>query len=228
MKQLAFLHIPKTGGRTMIELCRYFYRPDQCKALINFQNPDEVKGAKFVHSHFPYDSLPPTQERLTFTILREPGRRIASYYQMCLRSRPEHWPLYDVFWQHEQPMSILDFATNKIGMTSQVRNAMVRQLHSYELLTSERDVTEADVQIAIQHLSTLVVGFQRHYDAFVDRLCDVMSWDKPDYQDNNRSIPYQTDETILDEIRGLNRYDVMLYQWARENLDEQNQRDKNQ
>jgi len=218
MNQLAFLHIPKTGGRTMIELCRYFYRPDQCGTIIGKTSEDTIKGYQFIHSHFAYDILPPTKARLVFTILREPGRRIASYYQMCLKSRPEDWSLYSLFWRGNKPMPILDFAMNKINMTAQVDNAMVRQLHSYALLTSLNKVNEGHVEVAIRNLSNLMVGFQDNYDAFVDRLCAEMGWQKPDYPSNNRSMPYTISESILEEIRAINRYDVMLYEWAKDNL----------
>jgi hypothetical protein len=218
VSQLAFLHIPKTGGRTMIELCRYFFRPDQCDVVETLSRPYQNDAARFVHSHFPYDCLPPTDTRLTFTLLREPGARIASYYQMCLKSRPEHWNAYGTFWQGGKPMHILDFASNKIGMTDQVDNAMVRQLHSYKALVSPKPVTEAMTQTAIQNLQTLMVGFQDDYDSFVDRLCDVMTWQKPRYTSNNQSYPYTVDENILKEIRGINKWDCMLYKWAKRNL----------
>ena len=204
----------------MIELCRYFYPPHHCGYMVGMQDIQTIEDKKFIHSHFAYDRLPPTKDRLVFTILREPGKRIASYYQMCLRSRPEDWPHYNLFWNGDSPMDILDFANNKIQMTAQVDNAMVRQLHSYALLTSHNEVHEGHVETAIQNLSNLMVGFQCDYDAFVDRLCKIMGWTKPQYQDNNRSFPYETPKNVLEEIRAINRYDVMLYEWAKDNLND--------
>lgn len=218
IKQLAFLHIPKTGGRTMIKFCRQFYQPGEYTALNNIRN-GQVNGAKFIHSHFPYDTLPPTDERLVFTLLREPGMRIASYYQMCLRSGPENWPEFGRFWRGGRAMPLRDFAANHIQMHSQVENAMVRQLAGYDVLTSLRPVMPADLARAKANLATLMVGFTEQFDAFVTRLCTRMGWVKPGhYKSVNVSMPYHVDAADLDAIREMNRYDVALYEWAKENL----------
>lgn len=218
--QLAFLHIPKTGGRTMAEFCRYHYRPDQCQAIHekDFDNP-QIEDALFVHAHFPYETAPPHESRLTFTILREPAARIASYYQMALRSKPEDWPQYEQFWPDGKPLSILDFARDEILKSKQVKNAMVRQLVNHELMLSDRPVNANDLQIAKQHLSTLMVGFTEDYDSFLERLCERMGWDIPSrYPRWNESMPYQVDTNILEELRAMNQWDCRLYEWAKKNL----------
>lgn len=94
---------------------------------------------------------------------------------------------------------------------------MVRQLARPDLFQTKARVTEGDVEKAIQNLQKLMVGFTEDYDNFVDRLFQRMGWAKPeDYPAHNQSMPYTIDTGVLEELRAINRYDCMLYEWARE------------
>jgi len=218
MKQLAFLHIPKTGGRTIINLCKQFYKEQDCATVQDLRQPYQMKVA-FAEGHFPYDILQPNYNRLIFTLLRDPAKRVLSYYQMTLRYSPERWVQYPLFWKDETPMPILDFANDKILHSGMIRNGMVRQLVGRELFLQKKAVEPHHVEIAIKNLQSLMVGFVSDYDKFVKSLCHVMGWQKPSvYPLLNQSQPYQTEKHILDDLREINQYDVMLYQWAKENL----------
>ena len=216
--KLAFLHIPKTGGRTIINLCKQFYDEQECATVHNLRQPYEMT-TKFAAGHFPYDILPPHHMRRVFTILRDPAQRVASHYQMALSYNSEQWEQYNLFWKHDVPMDILEFANDDILKSGMVKNAMVRQLVGRDLFLQDTPVQSHHVEIAIQNLQSLLVGFIDNYDSFVERLCKVMGWNKPtDYPILNQSKPYHVSNNILEEIRAINQWDIMLYDWAKENL----------
>ena len=96
---IVFLHVPKTGGKTIAAVLRSRY-PEEILYLNSEWEPlekideiplEERRAARVVTGHLHYgvhEHLP--QECDYFTMLREPVARVLSIYRF-IRGNPKHW-----------------------------------------------------------------------------------------------------------------------------------------
>ena len=211
--RLVYMHIPKTGGRTLRTLLEYFYTHEEVHIVDDLHKPDIPASACLIMAHLPYGLVPVNGHTLHLTILRHPARRIASYYQMCKRNRPG-WALYERFWNGGEAIPMVAFARGDLGLRDQIDNAMVRQLAGWDVLIANRPVHEGDYLRAQANLDTCLFGLTERYDEFVMQLGERMGWSIPDYPRQNVAIPYTISVAELAELNAINDWDLRLYDWA--------------
>ena len=73
-KKLGFIHIPKTGGRSIFQAS---------KQLPKGYNLIKEKTVKSHAKREDYKGVPP---EIWFSIIRHPGERLVSYYHMMIRN----------------------------------------------------------------------------------------------------------------------------------------------
>lgn len=88
MKTLVFLHIPKTAGQTVhSELARIVGKRNVSPVRVHTQAEDQFPaGYKLYSGHLDWtglDQLP--KDRFSFSVLRDPRERIASFYMYLLK-----------------------------------------------------------------------------------------------------------------------------------------------
>ncbi len=88
--RIAFLHIPKTAGQTIASEVRRVLGPDACSPVLTHTQagPDAQMppGYRFYGGHLDWVDLETLPEpRFSFTVLRDPRERIASFYFFLLR-----------------------------------------------------------------------------------------------------------------------------------------------
>lgn len=224
---LVFLHIPKTGGRSLYQVIRRQYQRTEILALDNtrmsgFKSLPESKRRKIkiVQGHFGMEAgvhnfLP--QPFRYFTILRDPIDRVISTYDYILRN-PDHTHYNTIVSNH---MSLHDFVARGVSLIG-IDNGQTR------LLCGIPDVGGIDfgkcpdemLELAKNNLREYfaVVGIVKRFDEMLLLLQKTFNWKTPLYVKQNvakkrtekSAIPQET----MELIRNYNRLDMELYRYA--------------
>ena len=235
---IAFLHLPKTGGRTLHGALRYKY-PSATLSLDSLAEPlekiaeiplEERRRARVVSGHLHYGVhryFPQGADYIT--IMREPVARVLSMYRFIV-GNPKHW-LHD---EVAAPgMGLEEFV--RTAADPGVDNEQTRLLSgrgSGELLSmgpgrrlTRRDPSKLerdDVEAAKRNLdSCLVVGLTERFDESFLLVRRALGWRLPMYETQNVTKDFKgprleppTPE-VIEAIRERNRFDIELYEHAR-------------
>lgn len=232
---IVFLHMPKTGGKTLAAVLRYKY-PGRVLFCDSTYEPlakigeipaERRRAARAItgHLHFGvHRYIPGECEYLT--VLREPVARVLSTYYF-IRGNPKHW-------YHEE------LARSNMGLEEFVRvagdpgvdNEQTRflsgrgsgemlwrdaegRLHGSEPTAIGREALEA----AKRNLDRfLVVGLTERFDETFILIRRALGWKLPMYETRNvtrQPRPGPPASEALDLIRERNRLDLELYEYAR-------------
>lgn len=221
---IIFLHIPKTGGRSLQNILLRKYSSDEvitdAHTKLNeiSEWPDDRKRQiRYLQGHFVYGAhkiLP--QECRYITTLRDPIDRVISHYYFLKRS-PSH-PLHDTIVQ--QNLSLEDYVTS--GICDEVSNDQVRLVAGVER-TSPVDLDEM-LKMAKDNIDNkfLVVGLLENFNETLVLLKRRLGLRNIFYGIRNQTIgrplKEQIPERILHLITELNYADIALYSYAKENL----------
>jgi len=225
-----FLHIPKTGGRTLLHLARRQYPPDAIEeiygdlaaSLARFRAlPRRRKhGLAFIAGHYPFGLHRQVPGNCTYlTLLRHPVRRVVSDYQYMLR-RPTHWA-------HERihrDLLTLDQVLDE-GFSVLMDNGQTR------VLSSARDEVPFGA-CGPEHLEEAkenlrgrfaAVGITERFDESFSVIKRVLSWRGWRVRNANVSKlrPQPLAPGTRRRIESLNRFDLELYAFADRLLDSQ-------
>jgi hypothetical protein len=203
-KTIAFLHLPKTGGMTLIRHMQthLFQVP-----LVNVPNsealldaPDVIRGAELVAGHFFYPLLAMLDKpAYSMTLLRDSVQRTISSYEFVLR-HPTH-PLYEEFMA-AGITSPLQFATDKSfafhGSNMQTRMlgvdydfpCLIHGIKTKAISIDEakavvgtaesRPCDAAGLQRAMDRLKSMgFFGLTEHYQASLELLCRTFNLEVP-------------------------------------------------
>ena len=219
---LIFIHLPKTAGTSLRKTIQINYRSGELFFMYG-KNPDfhsmkELKQLdqsrfaqyKIIMGHFPFSKkLFPFEDRRFVTILRDPVRRVISYYRHVM-SRDE--------WKGRE-----------ISLHEYIESSGDIQLqdHQTRLLSGmKRDpITEKHLEKAIRNLEKyfLHVGTSETFPQTVDCLYDILGWRKRKIFHENATLKKQAtnddfSEDVLNRLRELNKYDIKLYEYVTNHL----------
>ncbi len=236
-----FLHLPKTGGKTLSATLRYKYSPDILFLDSTYEPLDrlgeipleERRRARMVTGHVHYgvhDYIPRPCQYIT--LLREPVSRVISMYYF-IRGNPKHWLHRDLTAANT---SLEQFV--RTAADPGVDNEQTRLLSGRDpgaMLVREPDgrlrarelgpVDETDLELAKDHLARfLVVGLTERFDESFILLSRALGWRLPMYETHNVSVrpsrPAPPSEEALTLIRERNQFDIELYAFAKERFEE--------
>lgn len=166
LKPALFLHIQKTAGTSMVELAAHYYGNKNVSSHGSYvgQSASQFQRVPFVSGHFGYDFARPLMPgRYSFTFLRDPAKRILSFYHFCRNRQQGEFEVYDL----ARRLPVEDFL--ELGMPgaplrSQLWNNQTWQLaHGYQgdgSIGLDTLAPEILLQRAIDHLSEFShIGF---------------------------------------------------------------------
>lgn len=223
-----FLHVPKTGGSTLVEILHRQYadvgyvwvRPGTSFGDARRQVV-EAQGTRFalVHGHVPFgihESL--TRRARYFTLLRDPVDRAISHYFFA-KSHPEHRLYKEIA---EKGMTLHDYVTS--GVTGELANGQTAMLAGLE-----RDAPSGDSSLlrqARENIETAfaAVGVTEDFDRTIVLFKLKLGWKRSlVYKSINvtaaRPSAAAVEPKTIDAIRAQNELDDALYRFVRERLD---------
>ena len=209
MVKLVFIHLPKTGGSTMLDLLnrnygerhvRHFER-DECLELnAKGKRISEVIGTdvQVIHGHFFYSEVKDIIKRdkpHVVTFMRDPVKRVISNY---------HW------WMH----------TIERDENHSQRHRINESLAVY---ASQPDVRNKVSQfLAGSRLGTFTfIGFLESLQRDVERMAQLLGWQHVtlSHEKNSQSFKKkgqaEVEPELMDKIARLNRKDIRLYKKAK-------------
>lgn len=233
---LVFLHMPKTGGHSFRVPIYNMYG---VKRVLEINDLDaferclkEYQPGKWdcIIGHMPYGISAYLQEQCTYyVVLREPvDRFISDYFHIYNKPRhPAHKQL------RENSISLADYARIPCPVHFVCHNAQVRRLCSYDLKLKNKDgsywwstrrqqVDEAMLEEAKYNLSQRIklFGVYEWFEESFHMFCKLIGVQAASIPKKNvsplRKTVADVDADTLDAIREANRYDIALYEFAKE------------
>lgn len=231
-----FIHIPKTGGTTMVHtlsrqiLFNKFKRlnPKRTTHPKEFLNKvenlleDVIKSKsniEVVGGHFGFGAHPAMQDpKLHFTVLREPiDRVISEYYYMKYKG------MYYQDLIEKEELSLLDYVNHE--ETSYLNNLQTR-LVAGESYGSGEEVTEQVYVKALDNLKKFAsFGITEQMSNSLALFYLNLNWKRlPYYIESNindqRPNRKKASQEDIDAITQRDKYDVLLYQEAKKIFNE--------
>ncbi len=227
---ICFLHNPKTGGASLINLIRETYTPLERYSVSNNILSDikrEIAGLSeerkrkilFVSGHieFGIHNFFQGQTVRYFTFLRDPISRVVSHYYYAKRT-PTHY-LYNTI--HKNNMSLEDYVSS--GISLELNNGQVR------MLTAQADMSNKSVaiygsndeillKIAIKNIEDHFdfIGIQEYFKESVSYLGRLYKWKHIKFPELNVNVEKKTalSSKEISIIEKMNMLDIQLYQYG--------------
>jgi len=230
-KQVAFLHINRSGGTSLRNLLTDVVRPRSTLFIhadeAAYVDDQTLAGSDLLVGHFGFGLF----ERLRhpcwkITMLREPvDRVISNYFYM------KHGDCHESIGNHARKLSLEDFIRSDHPVVTQIcENAMTWQLfvdYNIHHRALFRDISEGTLLGAVKrNLGCFdVVGFFEEYEESCRRILRKIGRSG---EAETASIPHdhrgicRDDAKVSDQakelIRERNHLDIALYEWARAHL----------
>jgi len=226
-----FLHIHKTAGMTLRGLCVKNFRQGRhfntdllyisganwtaCRERVQNLTPPELASYKVFkgHMYFGLHENIPVPSRY-FTFLREPIQRALSHYRVILRRK-------DLPEGHRIDPSLPNWNLGKeIYLMQSLDNGQTRAIAGTDPDMPFGDCNESHLAQAKKNLDTHFdfVGLTEQFDLSLLLMRKALGWGWHFYVPDNVApqdhipLPPQTEQ----HLRTLNRYDLALYDYARE------------
>ena len=220
-KTIIFLHIPKTGGRSLQNILLRQYSDDEIVVdahskldeIANWSD-ERKRSLRYVQGHFVYgvhNMLP--QECSYITMLREPVDRVISHYYFIKRSVSH--PLNRVV--QEQDIGLKEYVTS--GICAEASNDQARLIAGVSR-DSAVDVNDM-LKMAKENVdkSFIIAGLVEQFDETLMLLKRKLGLRNIFYGVRNQTIGRPLYQEIPEEVRGLirevNYADMELYAYAR-------------
>lgn len=212
---ILFMHIPKTGGASLIEIMKRQYGEFDNRPDVKFLNTSgiqvltsETMDYQAVAGHFPYGFHRLFDDYQYITLLRHPVERMVSSYN------------YNTQIVHNDRFKGLSLAEYVDLPHPDFRNVMVRRLYGWPLhLQACKPITDLHFGQALINLEQFVVGFTEDYQESINRFARKFNWVLP------KALPTihrtQKNQSQYDELKNndkfmeRNLYDVLLWEIAR-------------
>jgi len=228
---LMFIHLPKTGGTTLWHvLNKQFHYTTLQKQLIVPSEVDEFFSKQMnvkckydlIGGHFNFGLHTQLEREVNYiTLLRDPIERIISEYYYTLSTKEHIYHKYLI----ENKINFEQFIETGFGDGKDTNwNCMARMLAGNY---TEGD-TEIDLDMAKQNLkeNLLTIGLTEEFDETLQILKWKLGWSiEPFYVKHNvtKSRPKisEIDSTTKEMIAEKNKYDIELYNYAKELFEEE-------
>ncbi len=224
---LIFLHLMKTGGRTLVNIlkqninddARFHYgrRPGERLDDLMQLSDAEKRSLRLIYGHFQFgihQHLPQSCQYMT--LLRHPVERVMSHYYYAL-ANPKH---YTHALVQEKTMSLTDYVTH--GITD-LNNGQTRCIAgNYSSRVAFGETSEALLEKARENLDNhfLLVGTTERFDEFLLLLKHQLGLNKVLYTHSNVNSSRPKRDAISKEeialITHYNQLDLELYDYATE------------
>lgn len=229
---IVFTHIPKTAGTSLAEFFRQNIPQSSLVELYNAvseisppavpANFEEIAHTlEAILGHVPHAFAPHKaldRDKCLVTVLRDPVDRVLSHY-FYTKIKDETNQLSMLI--NEKDISLREFVS--APYTLAVDNLLVRYLCDEDPRSidwgecTEQMLDQAKHNLAYQYD---IIGLTESYDAFVEEMRWVFGFDQPidSYANVNKKRPKvdEIDRETLDAIAGLNRFDIELFEFARQ------------
>ena len=228
-KTVIFLHIPKAAGTTMRYILRNNYPWRECLEVKNVTRSDRYfirmdrmsrrRRLSVVMGHFGYGIHKYIHGDFQYlTMLRDPVQRVISIYFFILRKK-DHRLHQAVTSRH---MSLEEFIDSELS--AYINNLQTRLLSAvdgrFPLKYIPDDIGAVELARAKANLAENIsaAGIAEQFDESLIQFKKTFGWKDIRYlplnvtTDKNMDIPEHAIEKIVDN----NRYDLELYEFARE------------
>ncbi len=224
---IIFLHIPKTGGRSLQNILLRRYSKDE--AIVNAHGRmEEIAGwpearkrqIRYLQGHFIYGAHAVLPQRCRYiTMLREPVDRVVSHYYYIKRS--VNHPLNRVV--NEKDMSLDEYITS--GVCEEVSNDQARLVGgvSRDAMVDQEEM----LRLAKQHIDEdfVVAGLMERFDETLLLLRKRLGLRNLFYGVRNQTLGRPMKEQLpaqtVQLIQERNRADIELYQYASKKFEQQ-------
>jgi hypothetical protein len=226
--RLIFVHIPKTGGTSLVAAIESQYGPAHLARLYlgGFGIPvDEflqwsrrrLRKVRAVTGHYEFGLAAHLPGDSTYlTVVRDPIDRVVSHYHYVL-TEPT---LVELHQAHGSDAS-LEAHVTRSPLRDLINNAQTRQIGG-DVLEPGRPPTAADLEIAMRRLDEdfAVVGLQERLDESLALMRVVLGWDEHTLPNLNvtsaRPSVSDLDPAIHAIVLEHNQLDATLYAHARD------------
>ena len=222
-----FIHIPKTAGSTLMSLVWRQYKKENILHIESrFDNclleiPEDERGAfAFIGGHMCYgihEMIP--NNTSYFTILREPVKRVISYYNYIQSQEGDRFHTLAVDMEPEE------FFQNSELL--EINNGQVRRLFGYSGFdVGFSECTQEMLETVKSNISNRfsVVGLTERFTESYFLINKVYSWKPMLYVNKNitprSSVTSLSNPELIATIKKYNRLDLELYNYAEELFDE--------
>ena len=223
---MVFVHLPRTGGTTIEKVLDRKYRSRVLHvetlwdplASVGDLPLDQRAAARAVAGHVHYGVHEYIPRDCTYvTMLRDPVARVVSMYGF-IRGNPKHWLHDELVRSGMELREFVETAADPGVDNEQTR--LIAGLGSGELGQPPSPLSSDALEQAKRNLGTfLVVGLtERFNDSFI-LLRRALGWRLPMYMSVNAARSSEgapVDEGAIAAIRERNRFDLELYDFARE------------
>lgn len=229
--KVMFLHIPKSGGSTLLSLFQDKYSTSEMLVmydvkhnqplLFKYQFADipkrRVDSAKFIIGHFGYgvhETMPKESDNWSYiTMLRDPVKRVFSDYLHL--QRVDRWPEC----KEIKKMTFGDFLRS--GIWTDADNGQVRRLCGAENELNKipfGKVSNIHLDLSLQNIKNkfIYVGLMEDFNNSVNHIGRILGWrDSYYYRANekpNSQLAAKPSESDIELCKSLNQYDIELYE----------------
>jgi hypothetical protein len=216
---LYFLHIPKTGGQSLMHIIASYFPKDQVLFMEGRdldRLPQDLSRYRFIQGHFDYNFYTYLLRKPVYvTLLREPVARTISLYNYIKRTPDHVWhkPLL------EYDISLADFVCHPYTY-HEVVNPQTYRLASHKHGQNRTPPDAGYLTLAKEHLETFAFfRLTERYEASMQLLTHTFSWppitEIPVKNANpNPVTSHDISPEALAAIRERTQLDAERYQFA--------------